>query len=207
MIKELVNLLTTTNSSDLNGCLSSCSNNGLCKMDPQTNKLYCECFEGYGGGSCQSDLRPCSSKSICINNSTCKNIKLDNKTDSFGNPLYSFECTCSAHYFGDHCENKENVCLNKTCSDKGLCVDTNNEPKCKCFQYYSGDNCEIKSEELKKIETRIKSTAIIAIIILCLFYSFFPLNDLLNKFIKIPKKIKTVKKKDKIKGERLYYKP
>ncbi len=196
MIKELINLLTTTNSSDLNGCLSSCSNNGLCKLNSELNQFYCECYEGFGGKSCQLDLRPCSSKTSCINNSTCKDIKLSNQFDSDGNQMYSFECTCVEHYFGDHCQSKVNLCLNKTCSNKGLCVDINNEAKCKCFKYYSGHECEIKSQDLKVIENAIKSTTVVALIVLCLFYSFFPINDILNRYIKINRnKIKIIKKR------------
>ena len=185
MVKELVNLLTIINSSDLNGGLSSCSNKVLCKLNSSLNQFYCECYEGFGGKSCQKDLRYCSSKSTCINNSTCKDIKLDNQFDSEGNQMYSFECSCLEHYYGDHCEIKENICLNKTCSNHGLCVDINNQAKCNCFQYYSGNDCEIKSQDLKLIETTVKSTTIVAIITLSLFYLFFPLNDLFNKYYKL----------------------
>jgi hypothetical protein len=104
MTNELVNLFTSSNNLDLNGCLSGCSNKGLCKLNSQLHQFYCECYEGYGGKSCQTDLRPCSSKSTCINNSTCTNIKLENKYDSEGNQMYSFECICLAHHFGDHCD-------------------------------------------------------------------------------------------------------
>jgi hypothetical protein len=157
-------------------------------------------FEGFGGKSCQKDLRPCSLESTCINNSTCTNIKQENNYDSEGNQMYSFECICLAHYFGDHCEYKENICLNKTCSNNGLCVDSNNQAKCNCFKYYSGNDCEIKSIDLKVIETKIKSTAVIAITILFLFYSCFPLNDLFDTFTHShPNRLKRVKNSIKMK--------
>ena len=211
MAKEIINLFKTTNSTDLNGCLSSCSNRGLCKINSQSNQFYCECFEGFGGKSCQIDLRPCSLESTCINNSTCTNIKQENNYDSEGNQMYSFECICLAHYFGDHCENKEKICLNKTCSYHGLCVDSNNQAKCNCFKYYSGNDCEIKSETLITFEKSKKSTVIISIFIIFFLLAIFPLNDIINIYMKFDDLIRKAKKKInrpmRIKVYRLYYKP
>ena len=79
--------------------------------------------------------------------------------------------------------------------------------------YYSGNDCEIKSEYLKIIETTIKSTTIVAIVIFSLSFSLFPLNDLMNIFTKtnLKKKTSKVKKqpiiKMKIKVQKLYYRP
>ncbi len=132
-------------------------------IDSHLKQFYCECNQGYSGKSCKKDLRYCSSKLTCINNSTCKDIKLDNQFDSDGNQMYLFEYTWLENYYGAHCQMKENICLNKTCSNHGMCVDLNNQAKCNCFQYYSGEDCEIQSEDLKRLENTIKSTAIIAI--------------------------------------------
>ena len=63
-----------------------------------------------------------------------------------------------------------------------MCVDLNSQPKCNCFKNYSGNDYEIKCQDLKLIVTSVKSTTIVAIITLSLFYLFFPLNDLFNKY-------------------------
>ena len=71
---------------------------------------------------------------------------------------------CCLNYFhlkGLQCEQKVNVCFNKTCSFNGRCYDNATVPTCKCFKFYSGDDCEIKSEVLKKMK---QDTAIISII-------------------------------------------
>ena len=65
--------------------------------------------------------------------------------------------------------------------------------------YYSGNDCEIKAETLIKYENGKKSTVIIAIVILSVFWSFFPLNDIINLYIKSHKLIVNKKTNKKAK--------
>ena len=125
------------------------------------------------------DLKPCSTTSICLNNSTCTNIK--SKDDE----SYTFNCSCKQNYYGAHCEKKIDVCSNKTCSEKGWCIEKNNIAECFCVEYYSGHDCEIKMDVLVQREKKIRATAIIAIFILCVFFLIFPINDALNKILNI----------------------
>ncbi|RNA13743.1 crumbs -like protein, partial [Brachionus plicatilis] len=99
----------------------------------------------------------------CRNNATCIENSL-NKT-------YSCECFTENNqtslYYGTYCEKKIDVCSNETCSNHGYCKEENNAPICACFYMYSGDKCEKESEELKKNKMIVKTTTIIAIIIVC----------------------------------------
>ncbi|CAF0973724.1 unnamed protein product [Brachionus calyciflorus] len=153
----------------------NCSNNGNCILD-QNSKYVCECQKNYAGSNCQINTLPCASYP-CRNNGSC--------LDNLLNKTYSCECSLKNEtllFYGQNCENKIDVCANETCSNRGYCYDTKDEAKCKCFTYYSGDKCEEKSKELKAIEAVITTSAIIAIITICLTYGMIVINDLLNIF-------------------------
>ena len=166
--------------------------------------FFCQCKQGFSGTACQKNLLPCSLPNMCINNSTCTNIKV-NETS------YRFNCTCPKNYFGLHCENKVKVCANKTCLNMGWCVDENDKAVCKCYKLFSGDHCEIETSELKFIKQRNKIFAIIAIIILVVTFSLFPLNDIANIFIfkteTKPEPKKKKRPKVKVVIEKLVYTP
>ncbi|RNA13748.1 eyes shut -like protein [Brachionus plicatilis] len=146
---------------DINNCLLNCSNNGKCRLNSES-KFVCECFDDFIGDRCQHNTRPCY-LNRCRNNATCIENSL-NKT-------YSCECFTESNqtslYYGTYCEKKIDVCSNETCSNHGYCKEENNEPKCSCFYMYSGDKCEKESEELKKNKMIVKTTTIIAIIVVC----------------------------------------
>jgi hypothetical protein len=132
------------------------------------------------GYACQTDTRPCSSNP-CLNNATCvdfsnsMNYKMSAIIDTNSS---SFYCLCDEYYEGSYCESKIDLCRNETCSNNGICYESNNLPKCKCFNMYYGDKCESQSNELKTIKAIISYTTIIAIVIIILFYSCFAMMDL-----------------------------
>ncbi len=152
-----------------NWCLADCNRHGSCFY--QNNSLLCNCEQFYEGNECELDLKPCSNVQ-CLNYAKC----IQNLTDM------SYKCNCSEYFKGKNCEEKIDLCQNETCSSNGVCYEENFVPKCKCFSMISGEKCEIKSEERKVIETTIKATSIIAIVILIATYAIFVLNDVFNKF-------------------------
>ncbi|CAF1090978.1 unnamed protein product, partial [Brachionus calyciflorus] len=165
---DLFNILSSK--FDLTDCLTNCSNHGQCNYDAFMNKLICVCHENYYGSSCKFDLRPCSSNP-CLNNGKCSNININNNLN--------YECQCYGDYFsGRNCEIKKDVCLNETCSSKGECYDFEHTPKCKCFNMFSGDKCEIESNNFNIIKIVIRTSSILAIIILIIFYVLCFISDI-----------------------------
>lgn len=71
---------------------------------------------------------------------------------------------------GEHCENRLDICFNKTCSMQGKCFVNGTVPACRCFKYFSGDECEIKSEEIKTIRQQTAVMSSLAITIVVGFY-------------------------------------
>ena len=187
---QLNNVLKTY-TGDLSGCLANCSNQGVCYVSNQ-QQYSCQCNQYKTGFSCQSDTRPCSS-GPCINNGTCSNI--NNET--------SFLCTCqNGLYYGIHCENKINLCLNSTIciQNQGYCQMNGTQPICKCFMDYSGTNCETMSTSLIVKKTIISGTTIISIVIMvCLSIVILCFDYTKFSLMKKPIKKKPVIKKFKYK--------
>ena len=132
----------------------------MCVVNSQ-QQYVCQCNQYRTGVSCQSDTRPCSS-GPCLNNGTCSNINNDT----------SFQCTCQNElFYGIHCENLINLCLNSTiCTqNQGHCQINGTQPMCKCFKDYSGTNCEIISASLVITKSIISASTIIAIAVLTCF--------------------------------------
>ena len=167
-------------------CLTNCTYRGLC-VPSSENKFTCECQKNFGGPSCQNDLRPCASKP-CLNNATC----LDSFNSENITVNESFKCECGEYFYGTNCQFEVNICQNETCSNNGYCYKETFKPKCKCFNLYSGDKCEIESDEKKVIKNVVKTTSIIAIVILVFSYLSFILIDI-NSLFTIKKKTKNNK--------------
>ncbi|CAF1135651.1 unnamed protein product [Brachionus calyciflorus] len=168
---------------DISDCLINCSGNGKCKIFDD-KKYGCECFDNFAGHNCQINTLPCWSNP-CRNNGTCVNI-LTNKT---------FLCECSSRnktslYFGKHCEYKGDLCQNETCSGNGVCYEDENKKKCKCFNLYNGLKCENESDEIKLIKAVIRTSSILALVIILLTFLTFILIDLTNLSKKRSYKIK-----------------
>lgn len=60
---ELVLSILLNYADDLTGCLTNCSNNGICELSADF-KLVCRCKEHFMGDLCDTDSRPCSSDSL-----------------------------------------------------------------------------------------------------------------------------------------------
>ena len=75
------------------------------------------------------------------------------------------------------CENKVNVCFNRTCSLQGRCYADGTIPKCRCFKFFSGEDCEIQSSEVKVMKTQSKTFSSIAIIIVVgIYFTIFTMD-------------------------------
>eukprot|EP01060_Flectonema_neradi_P029304 TRINITY_DN400_c1_g1_i1.p1 TRINITY_DN400_c1_g1~~TRINITY_DN400_c1_g1_i1.p1 ORF type:complete len:3444 (+),score=505.40 TRINITY_DN400_c1_g1_i1:687-10334(+) len=117
-------------------CPNLCNYRGECKSDGT-----CDCFEGYGGISCQSQCK-------LYQNMLC------------GGPTRGTcdeQCNCEPNFFGDDCSecapgkygaNCENNCTTQViapyrnevyCSGHGKCVGNGT---CECDTFYSGDLCQ-----------------------------------------------------------------
>ena len=163
------NLLTSTNQ-DITACLTNCSNNGVCQLDPSTQKLLCACDQYFTGSKCNIDTRPCS-YGPCLNNATCTNTNLTSA---------GYVCECNEFYTGANCETQIDLCQNETCSSNGKCGIVDNKPKCQCFQYYSGDVCQTQSQTLVTIKSMIGTTSIIAVALIIAFYLLILISDILK---------------------------
>ena len=171
-MQELLNILQSN--SDISACLANCSNQGLCKLDPQMQKYICECNANFMGKSCQTDERPCSQSNKCLNNGTCINSQ----------DLTSFTCQCPQNgpYYGKYCENMRNLCENVTCSSHGYCTQSQIETKCKCNNGYEGEQCELESSTVKAVKSIQWTTTAICILFIAAFWIVIISNDLLSYF-------------------------
>jgi hypothetical protein len=155
----------------------NCSNEGICKLDPITQKYSCECNTNFMGKSSQTDSRPCMRWNQCLNNSTCLNL---NST--------SLECKCPSNglYYGEYCENRINLCENVTCSSNGYCYLPQNQtqPKCKCNNGFSGEICDLESDSIKQLRYFQWSSTIICIICIITFWTLIVGSDVLD-YLKI----------------------
>ena len=178
-LQQLQNILQSN--VDVSSCLANCSNQGTCKLDPQTLKYICECNDNFTGVSCQTNKRPCSRSNVkCMNNATC----INSPSDSF-----NYTCQClSGLYFGEYCENKRNPCENRTCSSNGYCIqfnqNQNQTTKCKCNNGYDGDQCELQMNSVKIVKNVQWVATFIAILTLVLTFSLFIASDVLD-YLKI----------------------
>ena len=183
MFDDLNNLSTTDlqklldileSNTDVNSCLSNCTNQGVCKLDNQTQKYLCECNPFYTGTKCETDRRPCSLNK-CLNNSTCIN--------SLNSTSFTCQCPLNGIYYGQYCENVKNLCENVTCSSHGYCIQSQSGlTSCKCYKGYEGDKCDIISNSLKIVQGVQWTSTIICIGAIILFWILVICNDFLNFF-------------------------
>ena len=160
--------LLSSSKYDISDCVSNCSNQGLCKLSSTGFKFVCECNSNFSGSKCDIDLRPCSFNP-CLNYVNCESLLL------LSSSSFDFKCFCKDGFYGKRCQHKINLCENETCSGNGICqVISNNQSKygesieCKCFGIgqYEGKSCETKTVQAIIRQTTVKTTYIIAIVIL-----------------------------------------
>ena len=202
--------LLTSAKYDIANCVSNCSNHGLCKLS-NGYKFICQCDMNFSGSKCDLDLRPCSNQP-CLNYLDCNDIQngtqFNTNYQQFENYFSDFKCSCKDKFYGKRCEMIINLCENETCTNNGVCKilnenEMNETIKCECFgkDQYEGDKCEIKTTSLVVRQTTVKSTYIIAIMILICLYGLMILSDVHNLFFKSKKCGKTVRRKLKVRAE------
>ncbi|CAF1100115.1 unnamed protein product, partial [Brachionus calyciflorus] len=163
---------------DLTDCISNCSNRGSCIL--KSNKRFtCSCFSNFQGDSCQYDSRQCTSNP-CLNNGSCIDFDSKQINSSLGENTYL--CECDQFYLGKNCEIEKDICENETCSGNGYCYNFENRPKCKCFSMYLGEKCDVESNDIKVVKSVIKTSSIIAILVIIAFVIMFPVFDILSLF-------------------------
>ena len=158
---------------DANKCLINCSNHGYCKLSAHTLQYICECEVYFGGSTCQTDSRACSTRP-CLNNGTCV---------SMPNDTASFICECPNNYYGRFCENQLNLCSNKACSPNGYCLinEMTSLAQCKCKTGYFGESCQSRDEVAKMVRACAQIISVlIAIAFLCLVATFTLTMDILT---------------------------
>jgi len=182
---------------DLTACLLNCSNQGVCVLN-SLQQYICACSQYRTGKACQSDARSCLS-SPCLNNAECSNSK--NETH--------FKCQCSNSTFGIYCENKIDLCQNSSVcfNNQGFCILNDSQPMCKCLMGYSGVNCEVMSTSLVVRKVIIKTSSIVAIIVMVCFVVLVIFLDYTKYFLIADETKKKMTKRKKHKVKRLFYVP
>ena len=190
-----LNSLFNTYTGDLSSCLANCSNQGICILN--SNKQFmCQCNLFKTGAACQNDLKPCSS-GPCLNGGICN--------DTINGTTFQFTCKENL-FFGIHCENKLDLCINSTLcvTHQGYCIINGTQPTCKCKIGYSGVSCEIVSSSLAVTKSIINAATIITILVFVSLIALIVFFDV-SKYFLIKNKKPIRSKKQVIK--RFYYYP
>ena len=192
-MQQLLGILQSN--ADISSCLANCSNQGVCKLDPQMQKYICECNANFMGKSCQTDERPCSQANKCLNNGTCLN--------SLNLTTFTCQCPENGPYYGQYCENMRNLCENVTCSFHGNCIQNQSDTKCKCLNGYEGDKCEIESNSIKVVKNVQWTSTIICIVCIAIFWLLVIGSDILN-YLKIGSEdiFRNEWRREKLQGEK-----
>lgn len=117
-----------------------CSNNGTCRVLPNSQTYECDCLEGFSGQHCETNQNDCES-SPCLNAGRC--------IDGVGD----FTCDCSGTgYSGNFCQNNIDECIIKNpCLNNGICYDNYGSYVCDCGPGFGGQNCHIPINECQTI--------------------------------------------------------
>ena len=97
-----------------------------------------------------------------------------------------FECVCNTEFFyGQYCEMRVDLCLNKTCSMHGYCSmqTETNEAKCNCFEGFKGSECEFENIKARIVRDSLKYTSLVVFLAsIMTFVMFIVGNDVMNFF-------------------------
>ena len=174
---------------DFSACLVNCTNNGVCILDTITQKYICQCIVNFGGQSCQTDTRICSTFP-CLNKGTCLDLILNNASSS--------KCQCVSNFYGINCENEANMCHNQTCSGNGYCTFNSSEITCLCFNGFSGMQCELEKNSVKILHYVQISSVLLCFTCIIITICIIIMNDMCNLFIAKSKNKSHKKKTSKI---------
>ncbi|CAF5101242.1 unnamed protein product, partial [Rotaria sp. Silwood1] len=120
-----------------NTCPLKCLH-GQCRYFLNSDKYFCQCFDGYSGMLCSiKNSCDCSSDSICIGVVQNRSI-----------------CICPLGKFGPRCYLKSTVCISNPCLNSGECIVgdekiAETDYYCLCPEGFMGLICE-------KIQTKIE---------------------------------------------------
>ncbi len=110
----------------VDNCKKYCENDGVCKVENDSNNMFCECREGTSGERCEI-------VDYCREN-PCKNGSCKNENNHY-------VCTCEEGYKGDNCDIDVDECYNDLddCHRYANCINTTGSFICNCKEGYSGD--------------------------------------------------------------------
>ncbi|XP_031554597.1 neurogenic locus notch homolog protein 2-like isoform X2 [Actinia tenebrosa] len=123
---DLVNRTNTIYVRAQNSC--NCSQNMICRFDFVDNTHQCDCFPGFTGSDCKTDIYECASNP-CQNGGSCQD------------QVNGYVCTCVTGFTGTICETNIDDCAINRCQNNGTCIDLINDYNCSCIYPYSGRNC------------------------------------------------------------------
>ena len=102
-----------------------------CINGTRTESCTCECYSGYEGNECQTDIDECASDP-CQNDGTCNDY------------VDKYNCSCVDGYTGINCEiNIDDCSPINPCENEGTCFDLVNNYTCMCTEDFGGRNCII----------------------------------------------------------------
>ena len=92
-----------------------------------------------------------------------------------------YQCSCSAGWEGNHCQNVINYCTDVSCLNNGVCRSSLMNYTCECLpDSYSGRHCEITANRIVIYQTISKSVGYIAILVVISAATLIVIMDLLK---------------------------
>ena len=123
---------------DIDECLSSPCVHGRCFN--LLNSYSCQCWPGYRGTQCETQINECLEWTPCANNSTCVDLVAD------------YSCRCATGYGGRNCSVLLTACSSSPCKNNGTCsavlVDEIlgiQNYSCSCPASYGGWLCNVST--------------------------------------------------------------
>ncbi|KAL8577903.1 hypothetical protein ACOMHN_011899 [Nucella lapillus] len=131
-----------------NGCdVFPCGNNSVCRPTNNYHRV-CDCFPGYTGPHCDSEITGKQKEEEKYNY-----IQSENVDDCLSKPCFhgamcvdqvnGYRCDCLEGWAGARCETVLDLCSNTSCQSGGNCSTLFNDFACRCPWGLFGTYCEV----------------------------------------------------------------